>query len=563
MQIKKQIGTLLVESGIITPEQLEEALRIQKENNQQVQVGEILKSLGYVTEQQVLMALEYQLGIPCIELNRVAIPQEIANKIPPGMARRHGIVPVKIQDHVLYIAMEDPFDIVALNDARLVSGMEIYPMLARKESIHRKISDLYGNESAERAIEEWRSESVTDALSEVQDSEDEIGNAPIVRLINSILEQAIRDGASDIHIEPQEMEVRIRLRIDGTLYNTISAPRNAHAAMITRIKIMGSMNIAEKRLPQDGRCDIELLGHNIDLRISTLPTVHGEKAVLRVLDRESFLIPKEKLGFTRKNLEKFDTLLKNPHGIILVTGPTGSGKSTTLYTMLNELNNISDNIITIEDPVEYLLEGINQVQVNAKAGLDFAAGLRSILRQDPDIIMVGEIRDQETVNMAIRAAITGHLVLSTIHTNDSISTISRLLNMGIPSYMLAASLVGVISQRLVRTICPFCKAVYTPSEAELSIARLPAGSEDIVFYKGTGCDNCAQTGYKGRIAVHEVLSIGRGQRDLIQQNASLDQIRDYSVKHGFTSLKRECINLVRQGLIPLDELIRVAYTQDE
>ena len=352
----------------------------------------------------------------------------------------------------------------------------------------------------------------------------------------------------------------MRLRVDGQLINAFNIPKNAQAGVITRIKIMGNMDIAEKRTPQDGRYKIIQYGSEIDVRISILPTVFGEKAVLRLLDRKNFLIPRERLGFTPQNLEKFDMLLKNPHGIILVTGPTGSGKSTTLYTMLSELNKITSNIITVEDPVEYILKGLNQVQVNPKAGLTFAAGLRSILRQDPDIIMIGEIRDQETVDIAIRAAITGHLVLSTIHTNDAPSTISRLVDMGIPPYMLSASLVGIISQRLVKKICPYCKAPYTPTEFEKKACGMDF---DTQIYYGAGCSYCNNTGYKGRIAVHEVMPVTQKVRELITRNASLDELRTYVIdKEGMRTIRQECLRMLKNGDTTIAEVIRTAYSQN-
>ncbi|MDD4189589.1 MAG: GspE/PulE family protein, partial [Eubacteriales bacterium] len=426
------------------------------------------------------------------------------------------------------------------------------------------IDGLYGNIRAEKAIEDFKKENnLIDAAKEVQNfQEDSIGNAPIVRLVNSILEQAVNDGASDIHIEPMENEVRARQRVDGSLAQILTIPKKAHAAIITRIKIIGNMNIAEKRIPQDGRCQLNIKGHELDVRISTIPTMYGEKAVMRILDRESFLKPKHVLGFSKDNLEKFDLLLKNPHGIILVTGPTGSGKTTTLYTMLSELNRESDNLITVEDPVEYIIKGLNQVQVNPKANLDFASGLRSILRQDPDIIMIGEIRDQETVEIAIRAAITGHLVLSTIHTNSSADTISRLLDMGVEPYMLSASLVGIIAQRLVRKICPVCKREYIPDPEDVRAMGLPENDPAIKFYSGAGCSNCGNTGDKGRMAVHEVLMINGEVRNLISMEDPANKIREYAKKNNIKTIKEECIRLLLEGTISLKEAISVAYSQD-
>lgn len=563
MPKKKYIGELLVEAGLITRGKLDDALNFQKNTKSKKQIGDILIELGSITETQLQEALEFQMGIPFIDLARTVISDDMALKVPDIIARRYVLVPVKISNNKIYIAMSDPFNLHAIDDIENISKMPVVPLFAKEKAILQSIEELYGNVRAEKAIEDFKKENnLLDAVKDVQNiEEDAVGNAPIVRLINSILEQAVNDGASDIHFEAMEKEVRIRVRIDGALSQILTTPKKAHAAIIARIKIMGNLNIAEKRLPQDGRCELDIMGHNIDVRISTLPTVFGEKAVLRLLDRNSFLKPKSALGFTKENLEKFDFLLKNPHGIILVTGPTGSGKSTTLYTMLSELNEITDNIITVEDPVEYMIHGLNQVQVNPKAGLDFVTGLRSILRQDPDIIMIGEIRDQETVEIAIRAAITGHLVLSTIHTNNAPSTIARLLDMGVEPYLLSAAIVGIIAQRLVRKICPVCKKQYTPDATEIKALGLPAGTP-IKFYRGSGCGNCGGTGYKGRIAVHEILAVNGEVRDLIPQDDASNKISNYLTKHGVRTIKDECIRLVQDGVISIEEAIAVAFTQE-
>ena len=560
---KRYIGELLLDAGLVSRDQLDKALEVQKANAIKKQLGDILVDLEFVTENQLHEALEFQLGIPYIDLNRTIIPDEMANIVPVVVARRTKSIPVKISGNKLHLAMADPFNLHAIEDVEIVSKMTVTPLIAKEKSIMQAIDDLYGNVRAERALEDFRKENeMINAVNEIRDADDEaVGNAPIVRLVNSILEQAVSDGASDIHIEPSETDVRIRLRIDGTLIPVLSTPIKALSAMITRIKIMGNLNIAEKRIPQDGRCELEILGHNVDVRISTLPTVFGEKAVLRMLDRNSFLKPKEELGFTKENLEKFDSLLKNPYGIILVTGPTGSGKSTTLYTMLNELNQTSKNIITVEDPVEYMIHGLNQVQVNPKAGLDFASGLRSILRQDPDIIMIGEIRDQETVEIAIRAAVTGHLVLSTLHTNNAPGTIARLLDMGVEPYMLSAALAGVIAQRLVRKTCPVCKREHKPDPTDLRILGIPADTQ-IRFYEGAGCVNCGGTGYKGRIAAHEVMTVNSEIRSLIPTEDASGKIRKYLADNSVRTLKDECIKLAEDGVISLKEAIAVAFTQD-
>lgn len=559
MAIKKRyLGALLIDIGMITHEQLDECLKEQKNTGEQL--GKILKAKGFVTEQQLMEILEFQLGIPSVNLETVALSAKLGKYIPVSLARKHRMVPLKVENNSLYMAMEDALDFIALEDARVVSGMDITPRIASEQAIEAAINKIYGNENAETAIKELAEENTAESASEEIDGSSDISNAPIVRLVNSIFEQAVKAKASDIHVEPTDNTVRVRMRIDGQLLTILTIPKKAQSAVITRLKIIGSMDIAEKRIPQDGRYKLSVNGNEIDIRMSSLPTVHGEKIVMRLLDKENFLISKDKLGFSKENIKKFNSLLNNPHGIILITGPTGSGKSTTLYTMLNELNKGSENIITVEDPVEYTVDGVNQVQVNTKAGLTFSSGLRSILRQDPDIIMIGEIRDQETVDIAIRAAITGHLVLSTIHTNDAPGTISRLVNMGVPAYMLAASLVGILSQRLVRKICPTCKAKYTPSKFELSAAGLPPSYNKEIFI-GKGCSNCNNTGYKGRTAVHEILIVDREVREMMVVGASVDDIRDYAIsKQHMSTLAAECISLMGKGETTIHEVIKTSYS---
>ncbi|MCK5129306.1 MAG: Flp pilus assembly complex ATPase component TadA [Clostridiales bacterium] len=559
---KKYLGEMLLESGAITPEQLNFALKLQKQSKDR-RLGDVLKELGYITEQKLISVLENQLGIPFVSLSKEKIEPEMATHVPINIARSHTLVPVKVVNDVLHVAMEDPYSFLAIDDVRMVSRMQVQPLLAKPEDIIRAIDQLYGNEYAEKALEDISREYDFDELvADIDQSSEDVGNAPIVRLVNSIIEEAVKHGASDVHIEPLENDVRIRTRIDGRMAVTLNAPKHAQNSIIARVKIMGNMNIAEKRVPQDGRAELSVLGHDVDARISTLPTVHGEKAVLRLLDRSSFLRPKQELGFTEDSLKLFDELLLNPHGIILITGPTGSGKSTTLYTMLSELNKETDNIITIEDPVEYMMKGLNQVHVNVKAGLTFPSALRSILRQDPDIIMIGEMRDKETVEIAIRAAITGHLVLSTIHTNDSASTISRLTDMGVEPFMLSASLVGIIAQRLVRKICPFCKKEVKLNAVELRFVGMENSVGDQIFYHGEGCAACSNTGYKGRIAVHEIMLIDRRLREMIATEATVDTLRDYALKSGMHTLKTECTRLLKEGITTIDEVYKVAYSGD-
>lgn len=557
---KKKLGELLIDAGLITQDQLNEALEIQKKTG--AKLGTILIDKNYVSEEQIMEVLEFQLGIPFIDLNNITISSDVQRLIPYSLIIKHNVVPVKLELNLLYVAMEDPLNFIAIEDLKMATNYEIVPVMSFKSAITSTINKLYGNETADKAIREFQKESdlnITEPA--VQNYQSfEVDSAPIVRLINSTIELAITDGASDIHIEPMSNEIRVRFRVDGKLRVARTIPIEAASAVSTRIKILAGLDIAEKRVPQDGRFDFQFKDKVYNIRVSVLPTVHGEKVVMRILDKTNFLIPKDKLGFTKENLVKFDQLLQNPNGIILVTGPTGSGKSTTLYTMLSELNQVYDNITTIEDPVEYMIDGLNQVQVNTKAGLTFASALRSFLRQDPDIIMVGEIRDSETADVAIRAAITGHLVLSTLHTNDAVSSIARLIDMGIPPYLIAVSLMGVISQRLVRRLCPNCAESYRPPDYELKYLGLPPG--DYAFKKPVGCSYCNNTGYKGRLAVHEILLVTREMRSMIARNANVTELTNYAIAHGMTTLKQECVKLLQGGVTSFKEVMDITYSQD-
>ena len=558
---RKRLGELLIDSGLISQEQLAEALEIQKQSGEKL--GNIIVNQNYVSEPQIMEVLEFQLGIPFVDLNNTKIPSEAQRIIPYNLIRRHNVVPVKIEMNMLYVAMDDPLNFIAIEDLRMASSYEIVPMIASKEAINGTISKLYGTESADQAILEFKKESDASAgaMSQTLEVESyEVDSAPIVKLVYSTLELAVSQGASDIHIEPMEDEVKVRFRVDGRLQQSQNIPKEAQAAVSTRIKIMAGLDIAEKRIPQDGRFDFTANNKVLNVRVSVLPTVHGEKVVMRILDKTNFLLPKEKLGFTKSNLVKFDQLLQNPNGIILITGPTGSGKSTTLYTMLSELNQVSDNITTVEDPIEYQIDGLNQVQVNIKAGLTFPNALRSFLRQDPDIIMVGEIRDSETVDVAIRAAITGHLVLSTLHTNDAVSSISRLEDMGVEPYLIAVSLRGVISQRLVRRLCTRCAEPYRPEEYELQYLGLPTDG-DYTFYKAVGCSQCNKTGYKGRIAVHEILLINNEMKDMISRSATVNEITKFAIEGGMSTLKDESVKLIKNGITSFNEAMQITYSQ--
>lgn len=553
-----RLGEILIESESITEEQLQEALNHSKEKG--VVLGTALLERGFVDEKTLFKGLEALFHIPYIDLGETVIDKAAIGMIPEALAKRHTVIPIKKEKNLLTVAMADPLNFYAIDDLENASGMEVTAVITPQNDIMNAIDRYYGSEVAEKAFEDLRREYNNINLAGLTEiSASEVANAPVVRFVNSILQHAVKSGASDIHVEPTSTNLRVRFRIDGQLQEVMSSSMTAHPAILTRIKIMGGMDIAEKRLPQDGRVETELDGVSIDLRISILPTVYGEKVVIRILGGNKGALDSKKLGISDKNLQLFDKLTQSPNGIVLVSGPTGSGKTTTLYSLLMDINKPNVNIITVEDPVEYKLEGINQVQVNAKAGLTFANGLRSILRQDPDIIMIGEIRDGETAQIAIRASITGHLVLSTIHTNDAASSVVRLLDMGVEPYLVSSSLVGVIAQRLVRNICPRCKKAYTPSDNEMLMLNL---EEATPLYKGKGCPACNFTGYKGRSSIHEILVSTREIRTLINQGAATDQIQKMAIEQGTMTLRDSCAELVLAGTTTMEELLRVTYSMD-
>ncbi len=554
-----RLGHILLASGKITREQLDYVLELQKERKDKL--GKILIDEGMVSENEIVEALGHQLGIPSINLDRTYIGPEITRLVPKAMARKYNLIPIKRDRGILTVAMNDPLDLSARDAVKLATGLDVQPAIVSRGDIEVAIEYYYGKQAAEEAIEDLKREyrrdnnavSYTEALNQ-------ISSAPAVRLVNSIIEQAVLKRASDIHIEPGETGLRVRFRIDGDLQEVMNTSMDAHRAMVTRIKIMSNLNIAESRVPQDGRVEMETGGRNLDLRVSVLPSVHGEKAVIRILNRNNTLMSWRQLGLNEENIRALEGILKAPYGMILVTGPTGSGKTTTLYTVLKELNRSAVNIITIEDPVEYRLEGINQVQVNPKAGLTFATGLRSILRQDPDIIMVGEIRDEDTANLAVRAAITGHLVLSTLHTNDAAGAVIRLVDMGAEPYLVASSAVAVISQRLVRKLCPRCKEGYTASREDLHM--LDAGIDDeLTLYRSKGCPDCNGSGYLGRTGVYEIMEITKSHRDLINRKVSSDRLLEVSVRNGMETLKGNCARLVINGITSMEEMIKAVYVQ--
>lgn len=550
------LGQILLDLKLITPEQLNHALEAQKADPSK-RIGDILVECGYITESEQMKALETRLKVPYLDLNGVEIDQEVTALLPVEIARKYNVIPVELNGRVLTIASSDPMNFYALDDVRLATNMEIKVMLSSGTDISNAIGHYYSQQQAKDAADDLSREFNPEAFrNDFKEMEEKIGNAPVVRVVSSMIQQAVKIGASDIHIEPMESGTRVRMRLDGVLQEQMRIPSAAHSAVVTRLKIMGGMNIAEKRVPQDGKVETSIDGKPVDLRLSSLPTVTGEKIVIRILGGTGAMLPLSQLGLFPQNEKLFETIIKNPHGIILVSGPTGSGKTTTLYALLNELNKVNTNIITVEDPVEYRMQGINQVQINTKAGLTFASGLRSILRQDPDIIMVGEIRDSETAQIAVRAAITGHLVLSTIHTNDAASTVTRLTDMGIEPYLVSSGVIGVIAQRLMRKICVHCSTAYEPNTSEQALLGIHSHT---LLHKGTGCPYCNGTGYKGRTAVHEIMPMTKEMRAMVERRATDDEIRSFAVRTGTLSLREGCKKLVLSGVTTVEEMLKVTY----
>lgn len=554
---RKQLGEMLVEYGLVEPEKLEEALEIQSKTGEKL--GKVLKDMGAVSKQELIEILGIQLGIPQVNLQRYLIDPTAVKTIPESLARRLKAVPVKKEEGHLVVAMSNPLDIFAIDDIRLTSGLNVKPVLADEDDILAVINQYYTmKESIEQVLDELAAFGENNVEVAVENELEASERAPVVKLVNSIIQQGIRTGASDIHIEPGEDIVKIRYRIDGVLHETMKYPKHLHSPVVARIKIISNLDITIKRLPQDGRKKFEFDHTNVDLRISTLPTVHGEKVAIRILDRDKYFMKLENLGFSPENLAEYRKIINYPYGMILVSGPTGSGKTTTLYSTLHELDITGKNIVTIEDPVEYMLEGINQVQVQPKIGLTFAEGLRSILRQDPNIIMVGEIRDTETADIAIRAALTGHLVLSTIHTNDSASAVTRLIEMGVEPFLIASSVIGVVAQRLVRKICPECKIEYDADDKELLSLGIGGPQK---LNKGKGCSFCNNTGYRGRVAIYEVLKILKDHRRLIINKASADKIKELSIKNGMKTLKENGVGLVLRGVTTVEEILKATTVE--
>ncbi|MBD7943731.1 type II/IV secretion system protein [Psychrobacillus sp. Sa2BUA9] len=546
---RKLLGDLLVESNVISDEQLHFALS-QKRRDEKL--GDYLITENLITEQQLIEVLEFQLGIPHVNLNQYSIDPELLQLVPKELAKRTNIMPLKKNKNKLLIAMADPMDYFAIEEVRMATGCQIETSIAAKDDLFRTITKYYDlQESMDQALIDM---TPTEIENDTQITDED---SPIVRLVNQIIANGVAQRSSDIHFDPQETDLKVRYRVDGMLKTERSLPKYMQNVILARIKIMGNLNITENRVPQDGRIKINVNMRAIDIRLSTLPTIYGEKVVMRILDMTNALNDLTKLGFNEKNLKSFNKMIDHPNGIVLLTGPTGSGKSSTLYAALNKLNNEQVNIITVEDPVEYQLEGINQIQVREEVNLTFAAGLRSILRQDPDIVMVGEIRDLETAQIAVRASLTGHLVLSTLHTNSAVESVSRLKDMGIEPFLLSSSLVGIVAQRLVRKVCRDCGESIRANEREKEIFQERGiYIEDV--RRGRGCPACNQTGYRGRLAIHEVLVVDDFVRDVILTSKSPAQLRKHMKETGYLTLLEDGLLKVKEGLTTTEEVLRVA-----
>jgi len=560
MTKQPRLGDLLLESGAITEEQLSAALAEQKKSG--LRLGETLLKMGVLTDGKLLDALSSQLKLQVFSLSRYRPMPEALRMVPEQVAKRLNAIPLSVEDgNTLLVAMSDPLDIIAQDEIRMITGMDIKLGLVSQSEIDRNLERLYSiQESLADASVEFMDSSATDIDLTQAMGEASPDDAPVIQLVNNVVEQAVREGASDIHIEPFEKNTRVRYRIDGQLFNALDFPKNLHPAVSSRMKIMSGMDISEKRRPQDGRILLKVLNRRVDLRVSSLPTIYGEKVVIRILDQGNAKVGLSKLGLGPDDKAKVDTVCGAPYGIVLVTGPTGSGKSTTLYSVLEQINKPEVNVVTVEDPVEYPVEytifGIGQVQVNERAGMNFNNTLRSILRQDPDKIMVGEIRDGETAQLAIRAALTGHLVLSTLHTNDAPSAAIRLIDMGIQPFLVSSSLLTVIDQRLVRTLCESCKQKYELPEKVCDTLEVPRGTE---VFRPVGCNECRGTGYRGRSAIFEIMSVTETIRQLIVSGASSDVLRREAIQSGMKTLRQSGVQKILDGLTSVEEVLTTTF----
>lgn len=556
---KVRLGDVLVQNGVITEEDLQRGLERQKGSGRKL--GETLVDEGITTEENIARALSNQFHYDMVDLSNVEIPQEILELVPANVLKKHRAIPFEYSPdnmNVLRVAMADPMDIGAMDDINIITNLQVEPVVATTGSVMLAIDRYYGQAEVNSALEEYTREKESQMIEQEDMYSEDVNNSPIVQLVKGMIDQAVRQRASDIHIEPMEKQVRIRYRIDGALYEKSVYSIRLLPAIVARIKIIGGMDISEKRKPQDGRITQVVDRKEFDIRVSILPTVYGEKIVMRLTSKNALTREKSQLGLKPEELKKFDHILRHPHGILLVTGPTGSGKSTTLYTALSELNKEDVNIITVEDPVEANIDGINQVQVNNKANLTFASALRSILRQDPDIIMIGEIRDQETASIAVQASITGHLVVSTLHTNSAASTITRLADMGIEPYLIADATIGVIAQRLVRRLCPECKRQKKADAEELEMLQLEPDA-DVTIYEPCGCSRCEGTGFKGRIGVYEIMEVTQPLKTIISKGGTAEDIKNRALEEGMNTLRMSATKYVLEGITSVQEMMRVSF----
>jgi len=570
--VSRRLGDLLVREGLINQEQLQRALADQKGNNEKL--GSILVRLSMINEDQLIAFLSKQYGIPSITLTQLDVDVEVVKLVPAQIARKYEVLPIKRTGNQLTLAMADPTNVFAVDDVGFMTNLQVVPVVASQGAIRKAIDRLYEAQTGGLAevlsemdaavgdVEVVEGEDEQWAKADIFELKESADEAPVVRLINMILVDAIRRGASDIHLEPYEKVFRVRFRIDGVLHEIMTPPKRLEAALTSRVKIMSNLDIAERRLPQDGRIKLRYNQREIDFRVSTLPTIFGEKTVMRILDKDALQLDLALLGFDPWSLEQFTRAINQPYGMILITGPTGSGKTTTLYSAIHTINSPDVNIMTAEDPVEYNLKGVNQVQINEGIGRTFAAALRSFLRQDPDVILVGETRDLETAQIGIRAALTGHLVLTTLHTNDCPSTVARLLDMGIPPFLVSSALTLILAQRLGRKICKDCKQPYDADEETLvPYGHVPQGLGKIQLYKGKGCQSCSFTGMKGRVAIYEVMPISEKIREMILRNAPTADIRDMALSQGMKTLRQNALQKVLEGVTTVEEVLRVTVSQ--
>jgi len=568
-QMVRRLGDLLVAEGLITDAQLRQALSDQKGKTDKL--GTVLVGLGFITEEQLIGFLSRQYGIPSITLNTLDIDAETLRLVPSHIAKKYEVLPVKRIGGTLTLAMSDPTNVFALDDVAFMTNLQILPVVAPQAAIRRAIEKSYETGQGGASMNEMMEEITGDSSNmevlgdegagqqvdvfELKESADE---APVVKLVNMVLADAIRKGASDLHWEPYEKTFRVRFRLDGVLHEMLSPPKRLEPAIISRLKIMSALDISERRLPQDGRIKLRYGTREIDFRVSILPTIFGEKAVLRILDKDSLQLDLTKLGFDSWSYEKFNTAIHQPYGMVLITGPTGSGKTTTLYSAISTINSPEHNIMTAEDPVEYNLKGVNQVQVSEGIGRTFAAVLRSFLRQDPDVILVGETRDLETAQISIRAALTGHLVFTTLHTNDCPSTVARLVDMGVQPFLLSSALLLILAQRLGRKICKDCRAPIQGHEDDLvPYGHVPEGRGKVTFYKGKGCQTCNFTGMKGRVAIYEVMAITEELRNVILKGGTTAEIREMAQSQGMKTLRQAGLIKVLEGTTTVEEVLRV------